>query len=61
MLRPLTQRKPWVSPASSRSDLDERSIIRRNEDIEQEKRVAIFDLLERQSFGPGRQDARSAW
>ena len=31
-------------------DLDERSIIRRNEDIEQERRVAIVDLLERNHF-----------
>ena len=31
-------------------DLDERSIIRRNEDIEQEKRVAIFDLIEGNRF-----------
>jgi uncharacterized protein (UPF0262 family) len=31
-------------------DLDERSIIRRNEDIEHERRVAIFDLLERNHF-----------
>ena len=31
-------------------DLDERSIIRRNEDIEQEKRVAVFDLLEGNHF-----------
>ena len=31
-------------------DLDEASIIRRNEDIEQERRVAIFDLLEANHF-----------
>jgi uncharacterized protein (UPF0262 family) len=31
-------------------DLDERSIIRRNEDIEQERQVAIFDLLEGNHF-----------
>jgi len=31
-------------------DLDERSIIRRNEDIEQERRVAIYDLLEGNFF-----------
>ena len=37
-------------------DLDERSIIRRNEDIEQEKRVAIFDLLERNHFDLAGQD-----
>ena len=33
-------------------ELDERTIIRRNEDIEQEKRVAIFDLLEGNHFAP---------
>src|SRR5688572_23815881 len=32
--------------------LDERSIIRRNEDIERERKVAIFDLLERNHFQP---------
>lgn len=31
-------------------DLDERSILKRGEDIEQERRVAIFDLLEGNSF-----------
>ncbi len=31
-------------------DLDETSIVRRNEDIEQERRVAIFDLLEGNHF-----------
>jgi uncharacterized protein (UPF0262 family) len=31
-------------------DLDEHSIIRRNEDIEHERRVAIFDLLEDNQF-----------
>src|SRR4028119_1153926 len=37
-------------------DLDERSIIRRNEDIEQEKRVAVFDLLEGNHFALPGQD-----
>lgn len=32
--------------------LDEQSIIRRNPDIEHERRVAIFDLLEDNSFEP---------
>ncbi len=32
--------------------LDERTIIRRNEDVEQEKKIAIFDLLEGNSFDP---------
>ncbi|WP_129790895.1 UPF0262 family protein [Sphingosinicella sp. CPCC 101087] len=31
-------------------ELDERSILRRNEDIEQERRVAVFDLLEKNCF-----------
>jgi uncharacterized protein (UPF0262 family) len=30
--------------------LDERSILRRNADIEQERRIAIFDLLEKNYF-----------
>ncbi len=33
-------------------ELDEKSIIRRNEDIEHERRVAIFDLLETNHFAP---------
>lgn len=32
--------------------LDEKSIIRRNADIEQERRVAIYDLLEANLFAP---------
>ena len=35
-------------------ELDERSILKRNADIEQERRIAIFDLLERNHFAvPG--------
>jgi uncharacterized protein (UPF0262 family) len=30
--------------------LDERSILRRNADIEQERQIAIFDLIEKNSF-----------
>ena len=33
-------------------ELDERTIIRRNEDIEREREVAIFDLLEANHFAP---------
>jgi uncharacterized protein (UPF0262 family) len=33
-------------------ELDERSILRRNPDIEHERRVAIFDLLEGNHFDP---------
>jgi|TARA_R110002096_G_scaffold436071_1_gene666846 uncharacterized protein (UPF0262 family) len=33
-------------------ELDDKTIIRRNEDIEHERRVAIFDLLENNRFVP---------
>ncbi|MGZ8420738.1 MAG: UPF0262 family protein, partial [Allosphingosinicella sp.] len=33
-------------------ELDERTIIRRNDDIERERKVAIFDLLEENMFSP---------
>ena len=33
-------------------ELDERTIIRRNADVEQERRIAIFDLLEGNHFAP---------
>ena len=33
-------------------ELDERSIIRRNDDVEQERKIAIFDLLEGNPFDP---------
>lgn len=36
-------------------ELDEATILRRNEDIEQERRVAIFDLLEANIFKPLRE------
>lgn len=36
--------------------LDERSILRRNSDIEQERRIAIFDLLENNYFNPAGHD-----
>jgi len=38
------------SPRIIAIDLDERSILKRNADIEQERRIAIFDLLERNQF-----------
>ncbi len=37
-------------------ELDERSILRRNADIEQERRIAIFDLLENNRFSPAGHD-----
>jgi len=38
------------SPRIIAIDLDERSILRRSADIEQERRIAIFDLLEANHF-----------
>ena len=41
-------------------DLDEETIIWRNADIEQERRIAIFDLIEENSFKPLRAIERGA-
>lgn len=38
-------------------DLDEGSIVWRNADVEQERRVAIFDLIEDNRFAPQREHA----
>jgi uncharacterized protein (UPF0262 family) len=48
MLHPLT--KAMGDPRIIDIQLDERSILRRNADIEQERRIAIFDLLEQNHF-----------
>ena len=48
MLHPLT--KLMTDARIIAIDLDERSILKRGADIEQERRVAIFDLLEGNSF-----------
>ncbi|MHA6723693.1 UPF0262 family protein [Sphingomonas sp. RS2018] len=37
--------------------LDERTILWRSADVEQERRIAIFDLLEENSFAPQREHA----
>jgi uncharacterized protein (UPF0262 family) len=37
-------------------ELDERTIIWRNPDVEQERRIAIFDLLEKNVFSPAGHD-----
>ena len=50
MLRPLTE--AMADPRIIDVELDERTIIRRNEDIERERKVAIFDLLEGNHFQP---------
>lgn len=41
-------------------DLDEETILWRNADVEQERRVAIFDLIEENSFKPVRSAERGA-
>lgn len=38
-------------------DLDERTILWRNADVEQERRIAIFDLIEGNHFAPQREYA----
>ena len=48
MLHPLT--RPMADPRIIDIELDERSILKRNADIEQERRIAIFDLLEEQQL-----------
>ena len=37
-------------------ELDDRTIIRRNDDVEQERKIAIFDLLEGNHFDPAGHD-----
>jgi uncharacterized protein (UPF0262 family) len=44
--------QPTGQPRISHIELDEASILKRNADIEQERRVAIFDLIEDNSFKP---------
>jgi len=41
-------------------ELDDASILRRNDDIERERKVAMYDLLEANSFIPCRSAARGA-
>ncbi len=55
--------EPPDSPADFRIThiaLDEETIIWRNADIEQERRVAIYDLIEENSFRPVRSAERGA-
>ena len=44
-----------ADPRISHIELDQRTIIWRNADIEQERRIAIFDILEGNYFAPQRQ------
>lgn len=43
-----------ADPRISHIELDETTIIRRNADIDQERRVAMFDLIEDNTFKPAR-------
>jgi uncharacterized protein (UPF0262 family) len=43
-----------ASPRITHIELDEATILWRNADIEQERRIAIFDLIEENSFKPCR-------
>jgi uncharacterized protein (UPF0262 family) len=43
---------PMADPRISHIELDDATIIWRNADIEQERRIAIFDLIEENSFKP---------
>ena len=40
------------TPRIAKIDLDERTVVRRNADIEHERAVAIFDLLDENHFEP---------
>ena len=42
-------------------ELDERTVIWRNADVEQERRVVIFDLLEGNMFRPVELDGKGPW
>lgn len=48
----MTEKAPPANHRLVGIDLDERSVVRRNADIEHEQRVAIFDLLEQNVFSP---------
>jgi uncharacterized protein (UPF0262 family) len=43
-----------ADPRISHIELDEATIVWRNADIEQERRIAIFDLIEENTFRPVR-------
>ena len=46
------KRRPMADPRISHIELDEATILWRNADIEQERRIAIFDLIEENTFNP---------
>jgi len=57
-------RRFMADPRISHIELDQRTIIWRNADIEQERRIAIFDLLEGNHFSPQRDhgdDYKGPW
>ena len=52
------RRGPMADPRISHIELDEATILWRNADIEQERRIAIFDLIEENTFRPLRVASR---
>ena len=48
----LRKRQAMHGPRISHIELDESTILRRNADIEQERRIALFDLREENTFKP---------
>ena len=48
---------PMADPRISHIELDDATILWRNADIEQERRIAIFDLIEENTFRPVRASA----
>ncbi len=50
----LRKQRAMANPRISHIELDEATILWRNADIEQERRIAIFDLIEDNSFRPVR-------
>ncbi len=48
----ICEKRAAMDPRISHIELDEATIIWRNADIEQERRIAIFDLIEDNSFKP---------
>jgi uncharacterized protein (UPF0262 family) len=44
--------RPMADPRITHIELDEATILGRNADVEQERRVAIYDLIEENSFKP---------
>jgi len=55
--RRLADSRPMADPRIIDVELDERTILWRSADIEQERKIAIFDLIENNRFAPQRSHA----